>query len=178
LANADLERFRLKVREYRLLVNRNQSNLAAYLNLDYNELSNHRNAHKNASLSHDNVRGIVRTLAEWGAITTRSQAEALLDLMLCPQFELVDLQTKPLSKLAVAVAVYNADTPGESKPSPLVKPTQPSDPELKHNLPQQLSSFIGRSKEIVELKKLIIQDKVPLITLLGAGGSGKTRLSI
>ena len=39
MANADLDRFRLKLREYRLLVNRSQGDLASYLNLDYNELS-------------------------------------------------------------------------------------------------------------------------------------------
>src|SRR5436305_15169560 len=99
LAKADLEGFRLKVREYRLLVNRNQGDLAAYLNLDYNELSNRLNAHKKTRLSHENVRTIVRALAEWGAITTRAQAEELLNLMLCPHFDQVDLQARPLSKL-------------------------------------------------------------------------------
>src|SRR3954454_180049 len=97
--SAELDRFRLKVREYRLLVNRNQSDLAAYLNLDYSELSNRLNAHKNARLSHENVRTLVRSLAEWGAITTRSQAEELLHLMLCPHSDPVDLEHRPLSKL-------------------------------------------------------------------------------
>src|SRR3954468_16229881 len=97
--SAELERFRLKVREYRLLVNRNQSDLASYLNLDYNELSNRLNDHKNARLSHDNVRAIVRAMAEWGAITTQAQAEELLEMMLCPHFDPVDWQAKPLANL-------------------------------------------------------------------------------
>ena len=96
---AELERFRLKVREYRLLVNRSQGDLAAYLNLDYTELSNRLNAHKNTRLSHQNVRTIVRALAHWGAITTQAQAAELLDLMDCPYFDPVDLQASPLSKL-------------------------------------------------------------------------------
>src|SRR6476619_8597883 len=102
MPNPDLERFRLKVREYRMLVNRNQGDLAAYLNLDYSELSNRLNAHKNAHLSHDNVRTLVRALAEWGAITTQAQAEELLDMMLCPHFDPVDLQASPLSKLTAS----------------------------------------------------------------------------
>src|SRR3954454_11950663 len=103
--SAELDRFRLKVREYRLLVNRNQSDLAAYLNLDYNELSNRLNANKKARLSHDNVRAIVRALADWGAITTTFQAEELLDLLLCPHFDQADLKAIPLAKLkATAVA--------------------------------------------------------------------------
>jgi DNA-binding SARP family transcriptional activator len=45
-----------------------------------------------------------------------------------------------------------------------------------HNLPHQLSSFIGREKEQKTIVRLIA--KYRLITLLGAGGIGKTRLSI
>jgi len=44
------------------------------------------------------------------------------------------------------------------------------------NLPVYLSDFIGREKEIAEVKKLLPTHR--LVTLTGAGGSGKTRLSI
>ena len=46
----------------------------------------------------------------------------------------------------------------------------------KHNLPQQLTSFIGREKEIAELKELLVTTR--LLTLTGAGGCGKTRLAM
>jgi len=55
-------------------------------------------------------------------------------------------------------------------------------PELKserlpqHNLPLQLSSFIGREKEIAEIKQLL--SKTRLLTLAGVGGTGKTRLAL
>jgi non-specific serine/threonine protein kinase len=45
-----------------------------------------------------------------------------------------------------------------------------------NNLPLQLTSFIGREAEIVELKRLL--QGVRLVTLTGAGGSGKTRLAL
>ncbi len=48
--------------------------------------------------------------------------------------------------------------------------------EVRNNLPEDLSSFIGRKKEIDEIKS-ILEDK-RLITILGIGGSGKTRLVI
>jgi hypothetical protein len=185
MVNADLERFRLKVREYRSLVNRNQTDLAAYLDLDYNELSNRLNAHKHARLSHDNVRTIVRALAEWGAITTRAQAEELLDLMLCPHFDAVDWQARPLAKLA-ASPIPNPRG-ANVQPGPLAPPeslTRPPDlppttrPKTLHNLPQQLSSFIGRYHEMAELKKLVVQDQARLVTLVGTGGCGKTRLAL
>ena len=49
----------------------------------------------------------------------------------------------------------------------------------KHNLPSQLTSFIGREKEIETIKQLIASDGGGrLLTLTGAGGSGKTRLAL
>jgi non-specific serine/threonine protein kinase len=46
----------------------------------------------------------------------------------------------------------------------------------KHNLPYQLTSFIGREQEIAQLQELVIANR--LVTLTGAGGAGKTRLAI
>ena len=46
----------------------------------------------------------------------------------------------------------------------------------KHNLPQQLTSFIGREKDIEEVQTLL--KKTRLLTLTGSGGCGKTRLSL
>ena len=46
----------------------------------------------------------------------------------------------------------------------------------KHNLPYQLTSFIGREQEIAQLEELVTANR--LVTLTGAGGAGKTRLAI
>ena len=55
--------------------------------------------------------------------------------------------------------------------------TEPRAPtrKAKHNLPVQLSSIIGREDEIAEINSLL--SKVPLVTLTGSGGAGKTRLA-
>lgn len=45
-----------------------------------------------------------------------------------------------------------------------------------NNLPIQLTSFIGREKEITEVKQAISEHR--LVTLMGPGGSGKTRLAL
>ena len=45
-----------------------------------------------------------------------------------------------------------------------------------NNLPQQLTSFVGREREMTEAKELF--GKTRLLTLLGMGGLGKTRLSL
>ena len=47
---------------------------------------------------------------------------------------------------------------------------------INHNLSAQLTSFIGREKEMDEIKKLVAANRI--VTLTGSGGAGKTRLSL
>src|SRR5262249_47566745 len=65
----------------------------------------------------------------------------------------------------------------------LLHPELPADfPPLKsldavpNNLPAQLTSFIGREKEIAEVKQFLVTTR--LLTLTGSGGCGKTRLTL
>jgi predicted ATPase/DNA-binding SARP family transcriptional activator len=46
------------------------------------------------------------------------------------------------------------------------------------NLPVQSTPFIGRESELAEIQAKLKQDECRLLTLLGPGGSGKTRLAI
>ncbi len=46
----------------------------------------------------------------------------------------------------------------------------------KHNLPAQVSSFIGRERELLELRAMLTRYR--LVTLAGVGGIGKTRLAL
>src|SRR5512136_51016 len=48
--------------------------------------------------------------------------------------------------------------------------------EIPNNLPVQLTSFIGREKDIAEVKRLLSSSR--LVTLTGSGGTGKTRLAL
>jgi len=47
---------------------------------------------------------------------------------------------------------------------------------LSNNLPQQVSSFIGREREIDAIQRLLTAGR--LVTLVGTGGIGKTRLAL
>jgi predicted ATPase/class 3 adenylate cyclase len=47
---------------------------------------------------------------------------------------------------------------------------------LPNNLPPQRSSFVGRDKEVRDIQALL--DESPLVTVLGMGGLGKTRLTL
>ena len=52
-----------------------------------------------------------------------------------------------------------------------LRPARP----LPNNLPRQLSTFVGRAQEIAAIKQLL--SGTYLLTLMGAGGCGKSRLS-
>ena len=57
-----------------------------------------------------------------------------------------------------------------------LKPPVHFEKKVLHNLPAQLTTFIGRQKEMQTVHDLINEHR--LVTLTGAGGCGKTRLSI
>ncbi len=47
---------------------------------------------------------------------------------------------------------------------------------MPHNLPAQLTSFVGRGEQIKDVRDLLNANR--LVTLTGAGGAGKTRLAL
>src|SRR3712207_5319967 len=55
-------------------------------------------------------------------------------------------------------------------------PSRHKDACGRNNLPLHPSSFIGREKELAEVKRLLEHNR--LLTLTGAGGCGKTRLAL
>lgn len=58
---------------------------------------------------------------------------------------------------------------------PAAPPAADPAPRVLHNLPNQLTSFIGRTHDVRELQSLLAGSR--LVTLTGAGGVGKTRLA-
>ena len=52
----------------------------------------------------------------------------------------------------------------------------PQPPRRAGNLPAQLTSFVGRRREVAEIRRLLSESR--LVTLTGVGGAGKTRLSL
>jgi predicted ATPase/DNA-binding SARP family transcriptional activator len=62
-------------------------------------------------------------------------------------------------------------------PSPAASgPSEDTVDSARHNLPASLTSFVGREREMLEARRLLSMTR--LLTLTGAGGSGKTRLAL
>jgi predicted ATPase/DNA-binding SARP family transcriptional activator len=70
--------------------------------------------------------------------------------------------------------LYKQIRKGEITPTQLIKQKETGAPQ--HNLPFQISTFIGREKELDDIANLIANNR--LVSLTGTGGIGKTRLSL
>ncbi len=124
-------------------------------------------------------------LANGGQILLSASTAALARDQLPSRAALRDLGTYRLKGLSHFERIFH-----------LLHPDLPADfpplnahGETPNNLPQQLTSFIGREKEIAEVKRLLAPDlsenreftlagQARLISLIGPGGTGKTRLSL
>lgn len=85
---------------------------------------------------------------------------------------LLDLGEHYLKGVVQAEKIYQIVAPNLQKDFPPLN----SIPTATNNLPQQLTSFIGRERELKEACEKLASAK--LLTLIGPGGTGKTRLSI
>jgi predicted ATPase/class 3 adenylate cyclase len=99
--------------------------------------------------------------------TQEQVGEALPD-----RASLRDLGSHRLKDLAQPEQVYQVQHPDLPDSFPPLKSLSTH----RNNLPQQVTSFIGREKEQTEIQTLL--EKTRLLTLTGSGGSGKSRLAL
>jgi len=59
-----------------------------------------------------------------------------------------------------------------------IAPANPEPFARRHVIPEQITGFVGRERELAELSGLLLDGTCRLITLTGPGGIGKTRLAI
>jgi predicted ATPase/class 3 adenylate cyclase len=83
-----------------------------------------------------------------------------------------DLGKVRLKDLATPENVYQVVHPRLRNNFPALRSLEAT----PNNLPQQMTSFIGREQALVDLRRLL--PKTRLLTLTGSGGCGKTRLSL
>ncbi|MEZ4621114.1 MAG: helix-turn-helix domain-containing protein [Caldilineaceae bacterium] len=84
-------------------------------------------------------------------------------------------------RLALALqvpAAQSADFMAFARATPEDDPLPPPAPPRRHNLPLQLAPLIGRTTVVNEVAALLADPTVRLLTLIGPGGIGKTRLAL
>ena len=79
-----------------------------------------------------------------------------------------DLGEHRLKDLAAAERIFQLGT----EEHPRLKSLSPA------NLPEQAGAFVGRSEELLEIGELLRDPSVRLLTLIGPGGIGKSRLAL
>ena len=81
-----------------------------------------------------------------------------------------------LAELVAALQALPILPPDGERPGMPVTPLAPRAPVPRHNLPPTLTSLIGREAERDKVLSLLAHER--LVTLIGAGGVGKTRLAL
>src|SRR5688572_3877004 len=54
----------------------------------------------------------------------------------------------------------------------------PGPSDARHNLPPQPTTFVGREADVAAVRQRLLDGDVRLLTLVGPGGVGKTRLAL
>jgi non-specific serine/threonine protein kinase len=158
----DLDRFRAAVREHRRVVGRTQQQLARSVGLHPDMLSHKLNGSDHAMLTAPDVIGIVTTLAGWGALANRAEVHALLGLMDVPPHAIAAQPAAwPRAQPAAGAPAEPAVQRLRLRPAPLPAPATP---------------LVGRERERAEVAVAVAGSR--LVTLTGAGGTGKTRLAM
>ena len=127
--------------------------------------------------------GIVTTLTDWGAVTTRADLQALLDLVecRCTPSRLRCRRCCPAGRRGRAAAPrpcaagrcaaalrHRPRTPGRAG--------RPATRLTLSPLPAPATALIGRERERTEVVAAVAASR--LVTLTGPGGTGKTRLAL
>jgi predicted ATPase/class 3 adenylate cyclase len=108
-----------------------------------------------------------------GQVLISDATRALVERSLPSGMELRDLGEHRLKDLTHPERLYQLVIEGlpAEFPAPRTLDARPN------NLPVQMTNFIGREKEIAEIKGILL-DGARLLTLTGPGGTGKTRLAL
>ena len=118
-----------------------------------------------------NVAARIAAAGNGGQVLLSDATRALVQHDLPEGVRLRDLGTHRLKDIAHPQHLYDLVIEGLSADFPPVRTL-----EVPSNLPDQLTSFVGRERELAEVGRLLTSSR--LVTLTGPGGSGKTRLSL
>jgi predicted ATPase/class 3 adenylate cyclase/DNA-binding CsgD family transcriptional regulator len=115
----------------------------------------------------------LRDLAHGGQTVLSGATEPLVVDQLPPDVTLTDLGSHPLRDLPRPERVVQLCHPDLHSNFP---PLRTANTATTHNLPVQLTNFIGRQTETANLRQTLTANR--FVTLTGTGGAGKTRLAV
>ena len=158
-----------QVQAYLRASGHSQQHLADMLGLHPGVLNRKLRGSGNAYLTQVEVKRIILTLAQWQAIAERGEALHLLELAHLKQncFSAEEWNASPLCLLEIGPAQAPANGRGHTEPE-----------TTTHNLPAPVTRLIGREQCVACLEQLLAHEAVREVTIMGAGGSGKTRLAL
>jgi predicted ATPase/class 3 adenylate cyclase len=116
----------------------------------------------------------VAAVAHGGQVLLSESAAVMVRDGLPPGAALADLGVHRLKDLGRPERIFQLTAAGLPAEFPPLRSL--GNPALPNNLPVQLSAFIGRDREVAEVRALV--ESARLVTLTGAGGCGKTRLGL
>ncbi|MGE5376018.1 MAG: adenylate/guanylate cyclase domain-containing protein, partial [Bacteroidota bacterium] len=114
----------------------------------------------------------IMSVAHGGQVLVSNASAELLHHELPAEILLSDRREHRLRGLPGLERLWQMVAPGLQHDFPPLQSLS----DIPNNLPAQLTSFIGRRKELEDVRKLL--QHTPLLTLIGPGGTGKTRLSL
>ena len=114
----------------------------------------------------------ILAIAHGGQVICSSVAAVLTGDGLPASVELVDLGSHRLRDIDRPEQIYQLVVDDLPRQFPPLR----SMSTRRSNLPVQLTSFVGREKELAEVAALVGRHR--LVTLIGTGGTGKTRLML
>jgi predicted ATPase/class 3 adenylate cyclase len=114
----------------------------------------------------------VSAAAHGGQIVLSEATAPLVERSLPDGSHLVDLGKHRLKDLAEAETLFQVAVTGLRQDFPPLHTLE----LVNHNLPVQVTSFVGRSEEIAAALRLLSGSRI--VTLLGPGGTGKSRLAL
>jgi predicted ATPase/class 3 adenylate cyclase len=116
----------------------------------------------------------IRSAGHGGQVLLSLATAELLAGQLPQDTTLRDLGEHTLKGLARPEHIFQLVTPDLAADFPPLV----SESRLRHNLPVQPTAFVGRERELAQLGDLIASPETRLITIVGPGGIGKTRLAL
>jgi predicted ATPase/class 3 adenylate cyclase len=114
----------------------------------------------------------ILAIGHGGQVLTSAVCAILSRDRLPATVELIDLGSQRLRDLDRPEQVFQVVTDDLPRAFPPLRSLS----TRRTNLPVQLTSFVGRDRELAELEALLARHR--LVTLIGTGGTGKTRLML